>query len=140
MGRTTTSLRLEDELRASLAAQAEMEGSSLTALVERMLREGLAMEQHSGILFNPGPSGRRATLAGGPDVWEIVSAARRMTGSEQERVRALAEEFGIHERQVVIALDYAAANPDEIQARVRANDRAHDEAERIAAGRKRLLA
>lgn len=43
---------------------------------------------------------------------------------------ALAEEFGLHERQVVVALNYAAAHREEIEARVRANDRALQEAER----------
>ncbi|MDQ3972935.1 MAG: hypothetical protein M3276_01075 [Actinomycetota bacterium] len=53
---------------------------------------------------------------------------------------ALAEEFGLHERQVVIALNYAAAHREQIEARVRANDRAPEEAERVAAERQRLLA
>jgi hypothetical protein len=46
----------------------------------------------------------------------------------------------IHERQVVMALNYAAAHRDEIEARIRANDGALEEAERIAAERERLLA
>jgi plasmid stability protein len=140
MTRSTTSLRLDDHLRERLAARAETEGTSLTAVVERILREGLATDQHPGIVFKPGPSGRRAALAGGPDVWEIASALRRMTGSESERIAALAEEFDLHARQVVIALNYAAANPDEIEARVRANDKGLEEVERIAARRKHLFA
>ena len=31
---------------------------------------------------------------------------RHTTGFESERVAVLAEQFGVHERQVVIALDY----------------------------------
>lgn len=104
------------------------------------MREGLASAAHPGIVFKPGPSGQRAALAGGPDVWEIASALRRVTGREAKRVAALAEQLGIHERQVVIALNYAAAHREEVDARARANDRALDEAERIAAERERLLA
>lgn len=74
MGRSTTSLRLDDALRERLATLAELEGTSVTALVERFVREGLAVAEHPGIVFKPGPSGRRAALAGGPDVWEIASA------------------------------------------------------------------
>ena len=140
MGKTTTSLRLDDDLRESLAVQAEMEGISLTSLVERMLREGLAMEQHPGIVFKPGRSGRRAALAGGPDVWAIASALRRMSGTEAEQIAALAQEFGIHERQIAIALNYAATHADEIDARVRLNDQAADEAERAAENLKHLFA
>ena len=104
------------------------------------LSEGLAVAAHPGIVFKPGPSGRRAALAGGPDVWEVVSALRHVSGSEAKRVRELARQFGIDERQVVIALNYAAANREEIDARIRGNDLALDEAERVAGERERLLA
>lgn len=140
MPRSTLSLRLDEGLRERLAAAAEAEGTTMTALVERFVREGLTVGEHPGIVFNPGPSGRRAALAGGPDVWEIASALRHTSGSESERLAALAEEFGLHERQVVVALNYAAAHREEVEARVRANDRALEEAERVAAERQRLLA
>ena len=140
MPRSTTSLRLSDEVRRRLATAATAEGTTLTALIERFIEEGLAVLDHPGIVFKAGPAGRRAALAGGPDVWEVVAALRHTTGSETARVAALAGEFGIHARQVEIALGYAAAHADEIAARVRANHRALEEAERIAAERVRLLA
>lgn len=81
--------------------------------MERLLREGLAVDDHPGIVFKRGPSGRRA---------------------------ALAAEFGLHERQIVIALNYAAGHRAEVEARIHANDWALDEAERVAGERERLLA
>ncbi|HEX9683129.1 MAG TPA: ribbon-helix-helix protein, CopG family [Acidimicrobiales bacterium] len=140
MARSTTSVRLDDELRERLAAAAAAEDTTITELIERFVREGLASAAHPGIVFKPGPSGRRAALAGGPDVWEIAAALRHVTGSETRRVRALAKQFGLHERQVVLALNYAAAHRDETDLRVRANDQALAEAERVAAERERLLA
>lgn len=140
MPRSTTSVRLDDELRKQLATTAAAEGTTVTELIERFVREGLACAAHPGIVFKPGPSGRRAALAGGPDVWEVVSALRHVTGREAKRIAALASQFGIHERQVVIALNYAAAHRDEVEARIHANDRALEEAERVAAERERLLA
>jgi hypothetical protein len=140
MTRSTTSLRLDDDLRKRLAALAELENISVTSLVERFLQEGLAVFEHPGIVFKPGPSGRRAALSGGPDVWEIASALRQAPGTEAERVARLAKEFGIHERQVVIALNYAAANREEIDARIRANDLDLANAERVSDERKRLFA
>lgn len=140
MSRSTTSIRLDDELREKLSAAAAAEGTTITELIERYVREGLAVTAHPGIVFKPGPSGRRAALAGGPDVWEVVAALRHVNGSEAKRVTALAEQFGLHERQVVTALNYAAANREEVDARVRANDLALDEAERVAGERERLLA
>lgn len=140
MTRSTTSVRLDDALRERLATAANAEGTTVTELIERFVREGLAVAAHPGIVFKPGPSGRRAALAGGPDVWEIAAALRHVTGREAERVAALAEQFGLHERQIVIALNYAAAHRDEIEERIGVNDRAQAEAERIAAERQQLLA
>jgi uncharacterized protein (DUF433 family) len=140
MARSTTSVRLDDELRAQLAAAADAEGTTITELIERFAREGLACAAHPGIVFKPGPSGRRAALAGGPDVWEVAAALPHVSGREGERIAALADQFGVHERQVVIALNYAAAHREEIEARIQANDRALEEAERVAAERERLLA
>jgi hypothetical protein len=137
---TTTSLRLDDRLRERLAAAAQAEGTSLTALMERFIREGLDLAEYPGIVMKPGPAGRRAALAGGPDVWEIASAVRRLAGTDAQRVAALAAEFGIHARQVALALDYAAAHRAEVEARIRFNDQALAEAERVAAERQRLLA
>ncbi|HKE69683.1 MAG TPA: hypothetical protein VKB55_10540 [Nocardioidaceae bacterium] len=134
------SVRLSDELREQLDATADVEGTTVTALVERFVHEGLATANHPGVVFKPGPSGRRAAIAGGPDIWEIAAALRDTRGSESKRVAALAEQFGIHPREVNIALDYIADNPDEINARMEANDRALRQAERHAADRERLLA
>jgi hypothetical protein len=90
MARATTSVRLDSDLRAQLAAAAAQEGTTVTHLIERFVREGLACAAHPGIVFKSGPSGRRAALAGGPDVWEIASALRHTTGSEAERIALLA--------------------------------------------------
>lgn len=140
MSKSTTSIRLDDELRTRLAATAAVEGVTITELIERFVREGLAAADHPGIVFKPGPSGRRAALAGGPDVWEIVAALRHAGGRERQRVAQLAQQFGVHERQIVIALNYAAAHREEIENRVEANERDLAEAERVAVERERLLA
>lgn len=140
MARTTTSVRLDDTLRERLAAEAAAQGTTVTELIERFVREGLATAAHPGVVFRPGPSGRRAALAGGPDVWEIVAALRHQPGDEAERIAAIAEEFGLHVRQVAIALTYAATHREEVEERIRANDRALAEAERVAIERTRLLA
>lgn len=137
--RKTTSLRLPEELRDRLATAAERQGTTLTALVERYAQEGLATDAHPGIVFKPGPSGRRAALAGGADVWEIVTALRATAGSEQDRINAVADQFGIHPRQVTIALGYAADQADEIEARIEANEAALADARRAHGARQRLL-
>lgn len=139
MAKRTTSLRLPEDLRDRLAAAAEQRGTTVSALIERYAREGLAVDGHPGIVFKPGPAGRRAALAGGPDVWEVVAALRDATGTEQQRVRTVADQLGLHPRQVTIALTYAADHPDEIEQRIAANEQALDAAERAHAARARLL-
>ena len=59
MGRSTTSLRLHDDLRDRLAEAAEAEGTTVTAL-ERFAREGLAISANRG-----GPPPDRE-VSGGP--------------------------------------------------------------------------
>jgi len=137
--RKTTSLRLPEDLRDRLAVAAERQGTTLTALVERYAREGLATDAHPGIVFKSGPSGRRAALAGGPDVWEVIAALRGTTGPEQDRVATVADQLGIHPRQVTIALGYAADQPHEIQDRIAINEKALSSAEQAHQARQRLL-
>ena len=140
MARSTTSIRLSDELRDQLVAAATAEGTTVTELIERFASEGLATAAHPGIVFKPGPSGRRAALAGGPDVWEVIDALRHLRGSEAKRVRELSRLLEIHERQIVVAINYAAAHREVIEERIRLNEEAAAQVERIAGERERLLA
>jgi hypothetical protein len=140
VSKSTTSVRLDDQLRQRLVTTAAAEGVTITELIERYVREGIAAAAHPGVMFKPGPSGRRAALAGGPDVWEVVAAMRDATGTEAERTAAVATQLGLHQRQVVIALDYASAHRQEVEARIEVNQRALEEAERVCAERDRLLA
>lgn len=138
--KSTTSVRLQDDLRAQLGRAAAAEDTTITELIERFVHEGLACAAHPGIVFKSGPSGRRAALAGGPDVWEVIGVLRHLSGSQEARVAVAAESLGLHERQVVIALNYAADHRQEIEDRMATNDRALHHAERVAAERERLLA
>ncbi len=140
MTRTTTSMRLDEELRSRLQRQAEAEAMSLNALIERMLREGLDIEDHPGVIFVTGPSGRRASVVAAPDVWEIMATWRYLDGTEEERIAALIADYGLTKWQINAALNYAATHREEIDARIEANDRGLEEFERLAAERQRLLA
>ena len=139
MARTTTSLRLDDELRRKLQKLARAENLSLNALVERMLNEGILMEEYPGIYFETGPAGRRATITGGPDVWEVISTWRYLDGDEAQRMSSLIEDYGLTRWQVNAAINYAAANREEIDNWIAENDRGYEEYERLQAERERLL-
>src|SRR5258708_1732235 len=87
-----TSFRLTDDLLERLDAEAAATGTSMSALVVSVLDEGLKTRRFPGIVYRDGPTGRRAGLVGGPDVWEVVRAVRGAPGKGDQRVRRVAEE------------------------------------------------
>ena len=70
-------------------------GLNKSRLAERYIDEGMRMEDHPGIVFRDGPTGRRAGLAAGPDVWEVMSALRSTGLEGDEAVAATAEWSGL---------------------------------------------
>lgn len=135
-----TSYRLDAVLKQELALRAASEGVSETALVARLLDEGLKTAAHPGIVYRDGASGRRAALAGGPDVWEVVVAVRGAPGRGDAKVADAAEQMGLPERLVRLAVSFAVANGEEIERRIALNDAAAERARQLAEQRERLLA
>lgn len=78
---------------------------------------GGCMEEPRGIVFRDGPTGSRAALVDGPDVWEICWVARQL-GSGEKAVDRLVEDFSLTPGQVAAALRYAVEFPAEIEARI----------------------
>jgi len=134
-----TSYRLDPGIKTRLEEQAAQERVAERTLLERLIVEGLNTLDHPGIVYRDGPTGRRAALAVGPDVWEVVSALRYTGGTQEERVAALAEQFGLHPRHIRTAIDFAAVHRDEIEAEVARNDEAAQRAQQMAAARDDLL-
>ena len=62
---------------------------SATALLERLIVEGVDALDHAGVIFRGPPNDRRAALAAGPDVWEIIARLQDLEGSEEQRVEGL---------------------------------------------------
>jgi hypothetical protein len=76
-------------------------------LAQRYVEEGLRMDEHPLIRFAEGPSGRRARLVGGPDVWEVVAVARDNDGDLAETAAYPELSLGL----VQAAASYYAAYP-----------------------------
>ncbi|HSK90208.1 MAG TPA: hypothetical protein VK875_02740 [Euzebyales bacterium] len=95
---------------------------------------------HGGVVFRGPPHDRRAALAAGPDVWEIVARLQDLDGSEEQRVATIADETDLHPRQIRVALDFAAEHPDDVQARIARNRAAIEGSQRAAQQRQALLA
>jgi hypothetical protein len=92
------------------------------------------MAEHPGVVFREGPTGRRAGLVAGPDVWEVVGAVRSAREAEpdlpEEAVLELvAGNAGIPLRLVRIAVRYWAAYPGEIDTEIDTAARAEQAAE-----------
>jgi hypothetical protein len=119
-------------------------GLSVSALTSRFVDEGLRMEEHPGVLFRDGPSGRRAVLIGGPDVWEVVRVVRSARAAEPDLdaeavVRLAVETMGLRPAKVRIALNYWAAYPDEIEQQISEADEAERVAKELWQRERRLL-
>lgn len=75
------------------------------------------------IVVRDGPTGLRAALEGGPDVWELVATFKQVKGHEEQAVRETAELLELTELQVRIGLRYYGEHPDEIDERIERNAR-----------------
>jgi hypothetical protein len=123
-----------------LASRAAQEGMSATALLDRFISEGVDQLSYGGIVFRGPAHDRRAALAAGPDVWEIVSRLQELDGSEEQRIATLCAESDLHPRLVRIALDYAADHPDAVRERIERNRTLAEHSRRTAEQREALLA
>jgi hypothetical protein len=111
-----------ERLKRHAAGRAE----SVSGVGERLIDEGLRMEGHPGIVFRDGPTGRRASLATGPDVWEVAALLRGLRGGVERRVAKAAEQLGLSPAQVRAATRYYGEFSDEIDREVAENEDAAD--------------
>jgi len=115
------SMRLASATLDRLDRQARSRGESKTRVGERLLDEGLRMADHPGVVFRDGPAGRRAALAGGPDVWEVIGAIRSTEEKGEAAIAAVVELGVVTRAQADAAVRYYGDYPDEIDSRIRQN-------------------
>jgi hypothetical protein len=137
---SSTSFRISDTARARLAARAAREGTSATALLDQLIVEGIDHLDYPGIVFRGPAHDRRAALAAGPDVWEVIARLQELDGSEEQRVSLLSKESDLHPRLIRIALDYAAEHPDDVRRRIDKNRAMAQQSQAAALQREALLA
>ena len=134
------SFRLPEGLVERLARRAAEEGASQTELVASLLDEGLKTRAFPGIVYRDGPTGRRAAVAVGPDVWEVIGTVRHVSGSGERKIRNTARMLSLDERWVRLAVGFYTAFPDEVETRIQANEEAAEQLRERAERRERLLA
>lgn len=127
--RKAFSARWQTGVLDSLAQRSAAIGTPKSRLAERYVDEGLRADAHPGIVFRDGPTGRRAGLAAGPDVWEVVSSMRSTGERGEEAVPATAELLSLTDQQVRTAVRYYSDYPEEIDERIRRNVEEADAAE-----------
>ena len=136
----STSFRISETAKTRLASRATREGMTATALLDQLIVEGIDQLDYPGIIFRGPAHDRRAALAAGPDVWEIVARLQELDGSEEQRISLLSAESDLHPRPIRIALDYAAEHADEIRSRIDRNRAMAERIRRTSQQREALLA
>jgi len=105
--------------------------ASSSSLAEELIDEGLRVRRHPLVCFRDGPTGRRAVLAGGPDVWEVVSGIVGGDVPAADRTGRATELFGLRPDQIEAVLGYYAEFTDEVAAEIEANALAAADAEQL---------
>lgn len=102
------------------------------------------MDAHPGIVFRDGPSGRRAGLSTGPDVWELTRAIREARAAhprmaDSRLLQTVGQDAGVSLHDLQVALGYYGEYREEIDAWMLDADAAEDRAERMLANTRDLL-
>ena len=76
------------------------------------------MAEHPGVAFKNGPTGRRAALASGPDIWEVVTFLQEIDERGPAALGAAAENLNLDLARVRVATRYYTAYTAEIDAEI----------------------
>src|SRR5579862_4976853 len=138
---TPLSIRFAPSLLARLRQRANaMPGASAAGLAQRLIDEGLRMADHPGVIFKDGPSGRRAALAYGPDIWEVIKFLREVDERGPAALDAAADVFAVDPTRIATAVSYYGDYSDEIDAEIDAADEASARAEEAWRIQQQLIA
>ena len=137
---TSTSFRISDIAKTRLTSRAAREGMTATALLDQLIVEGIDQLDYPGIIFRGPAHDRRAALAAGPDVWEVIARLQELDGTEEQRISLLSTESDLHPRLIRIAVDYAAEHPDEVRERIDRNRAMTQRSRKTSQQREALLA
>lgn len=123
------SARLGSEVLARLEQRKRQTAQSKSRLAERYIDEGLRLDEHPGIVFRNGPAGRRAALAAGPDVWEIVRFVSGIASGGERAIGDAARLLNLRVEQIRTALAYYSDYPQEIDERIHRDEETAERAE-----------
>lgn len=107
-------IRIASETLRALRERSVQSGEPIARLAQRYIDEGIRLDRHPGIFFRDGPAGRRAVVIGGPDVWQVIVAARSAPERGEQLFSALAERIGVPAAKIRTAIRYYGEYPDEV--------------------------
>jgi hypothetical protein len=136
---SSEAIRIESETLNALRERSAQSGEPIVRLAQRYISEGMRLDRHPGIFFRDGRAGRRAVVIGGPDVWEVIAAARSAPERGEQLVRALAERIGTPAEKIRSAIRYYGEFPDEVDRFIAANEQEAEQLERALENERRLL-
>ena len=116
------SIRFDERVNARLSSYvARHPGSSGSSAANRFVDEALRMDEHPGVLFLDGRTGRRAVLVGGPDVRQVMRAVKVARAVEPDLdaagiVALVVTNTGVPARLIDTAIRYWSSYPAEIEA------------------------
>jgi hypothetical protein len=126
------SARFSAEVVDMLDARSERLGQSKARVAERLIEEGLRIEELPGIVFRSGPTGRRAGIAGGPDIWEIVRDLKAASAEGvTDPIDSVAHISSLDHSAVELAASYYATYPDDVDERIRMNEQAAERLQHV---------
>lgn len=135
------SIRFDPHVLERLRRRASsLPGATPSGLAQRLVDEGLRQAEFPGVVFKDGPSGRRAALALGPDVWEVVRVLLEVDERGEAAVDATAELLALTPARVRLAMRYYAGHKQEITDEIASADAQAADAEAAWSVQQRLLA
>jgi len=98
------------------------------------------MADHPGVIFKDGPTGRRAALTYGPDIWEVIKFLRESDERGPAALDAAADVFTLDASRIATAASYYADYRDEVDAEIAEADEASQRAEEAWRIQRQLIA
>lgn len=118
-GKRAFSARFSAGVVDALEQRSAVVGQTKSQLAERLIDEGLRTDEFPGVMFRSGPTGRRAGLVGGPDIWEIV---RDINGAKAEGaddpLKQVSDVTGLPLNGVRLAFSYYISYPEDVDQRI----------------------
>lgn len=120
-----TTVRLPENIQRQAHELARREEKELAPFLRELIAEGIKMRRVPGIVFVGRPPFRAAMVAGtGLAVWEFVSLYRAY---DQDATRLFEDFPRLQPHHVQTALAYLRAYPDEVEEKIRRNERPIEE-------------